>query len=117
MARYPDMVELSRLATENYDRIDSLESIRPPYPANGTPNWWALRRKYEELLLGRIRKERKASAFKSRINEPEATAAKWAALGNEVADRDYQLFAPVDTSAPAVRRKDWLDATAAAMKP
>ena len=111
------MAECAKFATENYDRIDSLESIRPPYPANGTPNWWALRRKYEELLLGRIRKERNASNFKGRMNEPEADAAKWAALGNEVANRDYQLFAPIDTSAPAVRRKDWLDATAAAMKP
>jgi len=111
------LAECAKFATENYDRIDSLESIRPPYPANGTPNWWALRRKYEELLLGRIRKERNASNFKGRMNEPEADAAKWAALGNEVANRDYQLFAPIDTSAPAVRRKDWLDATAAAMKP
>lgn len=113
MARYPDLRECAKFATESYERLDSLESIRPPYPANGTPNWWALRRKYEELLLGRIRKERNASAFKSRINEPEATAAKWAALGNETADRDYQQFAPVDTSAPDVRkhwRKDAEDA-------
>lgn len=113
MARYPDLRELSKFATENYAKFDSLESIRPPYPAHGTPNWWALRAKYEELLLGRIRKERKASNMPSNVNEPEATAAKWAALGNETADRDYQQFAPVDTSAPDVRkhwRKDADDA-------
>jgi hypothetical protein len=104
---------MARFATENYAKFDSLESIRPPYPASGTPNWWALRKRYEELLLGRIRKERNASAFKGRMNEPEAEAAKWAAIGNETADRDYQQFAPVDTSAPNVRkhwREDAIDA-------
>jgi hypothetical protein len=113
VARYPDLRECAKFATENYARLDSLESIKPPYPANGTPNWWALRKRYEELLLGRIRKDRGWSNHKSTINEPEAEAAKWAALGNETADRDYCDFARVDTAAPDVRkhwRKDATDA-------
>jgi hypothetical protein len=95
---------MSKFATENYAKLDSLESIRAPYPAHGSPNWWALRQRYEELLFARIRKERNASNHKSTINEPEAEAAKWASLGNETAGRDYVDFAPVDTSAPDVRR-------------
>jgi hypothetical protein len=100
---------MSKFATENYAKHDSLESIRPPYPAHGTPNWWALRQRYEDLLFARIRKDRNASNHKSTINQPEAEAAKWSALGNETADRDYVDFAPVDTSAPDVRR-NWRSA-------
>ena len=113
MARYPSLREMAKFATESYAKHDSLETIRPPYPAHGTPNWWALRQRYEELLFARIRKDRNASAHKSTINEPEAEAAKWAALGNETADRDYCEFAKVDTMAPDVRkhwRKDAADA-------
>jgi hypothetical protein len=121
VARYPDLRECSRLSTQKFGDITSLEQInRKPgsrfekgYPGQGTPEWWALRMQYEEILLGNIRKDRKASNHVSTVNEPEAEAAKWAALGNETADRDYCDFARVDTTAPDVRkhwRKDATDA-------
>ena len=95
MARYPDMRELARHATENFSRLESLENFRPPYPAQGTPNWWALRLQYETVLLGKLRKERAKSPMECRLNNLECDAAKWAAIGNEDADRDYQELAPV----------------------
>lgn len=113
MADYPDMRELARHATEDYSRIDSLDQIKPPYPAQGTPNWWALRLRYEQLLMARIRRDRANSAIPCRVNEGEATAAKWAALGNEQADSDYQSYvkpaAEIYARQRASRdRKDWL---------
>jgi hypothetical protein len=121
VARYPDLRELSRKSQIDYSDITSLEQINRKekgrfergYPGAWTPEWCALRLRYEEILLGDIRKARKASKHVSTVNEPEAEAAKWAALGNETADRDYQQFAPVDTAAPDVRkhwRKDATDA-------
>jgi len=112
VARYPDLTEMAKFATENYAKIDSIDAIRPPYPAHGTANWWALRKRYEELLFARICKERAASKHRTSINEPEAEAAKWAALGNETADRDYRDFAKGDLTAPDARltRRNWLDA-------
>ena len=112
MARYPDLRELSRLSPRDFSEIESLEQIsrreramfERGYPASATPEWWALRKRYEEILLGKIRKERKDSKSPSRVNEPEAEAAKWCALGNETAQRDYEDFARVDTSAPDCRR-------------
>ena len=123
MARYPDMRELARLSPRDFSEVGSLEQIsrrekamfEKGYPASGTPEWWALRKRYEELLLGQIRKERNAGKFPSRVNNPEAEAAKWCALGNETAQKDYEDFAPVDTSAPDVRR-NWLDAATKAAR-
>ena len=44
------------------------------------------------------------------VGKAEADAAKWSALGNETADRDYQQFANVPMDAPDCRknRPDWL---------
>lgn len=65
---------LTQGATDTYRDIDSLGNIRQPsveerrlkscrfpdgFPARGTPNWWALRRRYEELLA---RDQRRARA-------------------------------------------------------
>ena len=108
MAEYPSLRECAKFATEDYSRIDSLEAIRPPYPGQGTPNWWALRARYEELLMARIRKARSGGGIKNYVNEAQAEAAKWAALGNEQADADYKGFVPPATEVVR-RRKDWLD--------
>jgi hypothetical protein len=128
VARYPDLDALARLSKQDFSDIGSLDMIsrRPKtrfeagYPANGTPEWWALRKRYEELLFSKIRAERAASHMPCRVNEPEAEAAKWAALGNETADRDYQQFSNVPMDAPdyigarrAARSPDWLQASAA----
>jgi hypothetical protein len=112
VARYPDLRELSRLSPRDFSEVGSLEQIsrrekamfEKGYPASFSAEWCALRLRYEELLLGKIRKERNAGKFPSRVNNPEAEAAKWCALGNETAQKDYEDFAPVDTSAPDVRR-------------
>ena len=111
MADYPDMRDLARHATEDYSRVESIEAFRPPYPGQGTPNWWAMRLRYEQLLMAKIRKSRAGTQIKSKpINEAELDAAKWAALGNEQANADYQGFVP---SAHQVidrqRQKGWLD--------
>ncbi len=89
MSNYPDMREMARLATENYARIESLEQIRPPYPARGTPNWWSLRLRYEQLLHTRLRRERDGQPLPG-DGEQQATRAKWTALGNELATLEYQ---------------------------
>ena len=89
----PSWDSLMHGATETYAHIESAEQIKPPYPAQGSPNWWALRKRYEELLLGRIRKQRAAATIRLPINDAECVAAKWAALGNEEADREYQRLA------------------------
>ena len=111
MADYPDMRDLARHATEDYSRIDSLDQIKPPYPAQGTPNWWALRFRYEQLLTSRIRKDRANSVIPSRVNDREAVAAKWAALGNEQGDAEYQSFVrPASEIYEKQRnRRDWLE--------
>lgn len=93
MRNYLDMREMARGATETYRHIDSLEGIRPPYPARGTPNWWALRIRYEELLFSKIRRQRAESKLALPEKPDQANAAKWSALGNEAADADYQRLA------------------------
>jgi hypothetical protein len=90
MASYPDMRELARLATERYMQLESLEQIKPPYPGHGSPNWWALRLRCEELLEARIRKGWRGAMFQPDWNHARSEAAKWSAIGNEDADRDYQ---------------------------
>jgi hypothetical protein len=115
MPDYPNMRDLAAMATEDYSRIDSLEAIKPPFPAQGSPNWWALRLRYEELLFTKIRRQRSDSVIPVRVNTAEAEAAKWAALGNEQADKDYQSFVPT-AAAVNKRRRDWLDAAAEAVK-
>jgi hypothetical protein len=105
VARYPDMREMARGATESYDRIDALDQIKPPYPAQGSPNWWALRMRYEQLLMAKIRRHRADNHLNLPLNAPEAEAAKWAALGNETADRDYHMFANVPANVPDMRKR------------
>ena len=61
--RYPSLRDMARLATEDFSRIESLDQVRPPYPARGTPNWWALRLRYEELLNRKITDLRKSSGI------------------------------------------------------
>jgi len=101
VADYPSLAEMSRLATEDYSKIDSIDQIRPPYPAHGTPNWWALRRRYEQLLLARVRRERKDAPLAGPTalakvvgadfdQDRHCRAATWASLGNERAVVDYQ---------------------------
>ena len=89
----PDWSRLTHGATETYQQYESVDQIRPPYPATGSPNWWALRKRYEELLLGRIRKQRSGDVVQLPLNNRECIAAKWAALGNEAADAEYQRYA------------------------
>ena len=118
MARYANVEGMARHSTADFSGIDSLEMIsRKPktrfeggYPASGEAEWWALRRRYEQLLFAEIRKLRASSSIPCKVNEPEADAAKWSALGNETADRDYQQFANVPMDAPDCRknRPDWL---------
>jgi hypothetical protein len=112
---YPDIRTLARGATEDYSRIDALEQIRPPYPAHGSPNWWALRLRYEMLLAERLNRLRRGSDMKTAFNIPEAIAAKWAAIGHEAADRDYQSFVKALGPNHSPRRKDWLHAAAEAI--
>lgn len=97
MNRYPDMRDMARLATEDYSRIDSIEAINSrdlKYPAYGTPNWWALRARYETLLAARLRNERRDPRGRESKFSPEDerhyVAAKWCALGNEQATADYE---------------------------
>jgi hypothetical protein len=124
VARYPDMKELGRFSAEDYSSITSLEQInRQPksrfergYPGQGSPEWWALREKYEAILVAKVRRERAESRMKFLHNDAEELAAKWAAMGNETADKDYQDFVRVLGPNAAPRKKDWLDATANALK-
>ena len=94
MDEYPDMRAMARLATEDYSRIDSLEKIRPPYPAHGSPNWWALRLRLEELLAEKHRRAWKNALIATRMNVAEAQAAKWSALGNEYGEQVYAAMVP-----------------------
>ena len=115
---------MARHSREDFSTVASLDMIsRKPktrfeggYPASGSPEWWALRKRYEELLFDSVRKLRASSCIPCKINHPEAEAARWAALGNEAADRDYQQFANVPLDAPDCRkgrRADWLQMQAA----
>lgn len=106
---FPNLRDMARLATEDYSKFDSLDQIKPPYPASGTPNWWALRLRYEQLLLGRIRKDRKGADIP---NADECNCAKWAALGNEEADEKYKAYVPTAAEVAARVKPDWLSITA-----
>ena len=108
---YPHMHDLARLSREDYSDVHSLDSIsRGPrtrfeggYPAQGTPEWWALRQRYEELLMAKIRRDRAGSPIRTQHDrDREYEAAKWASLGNEDADREYQ------SHAHQPGRPDWL---------
>lgn len=126
MADYQDMRTLARLSKVDFSDIDSLDAINRRkgsrfengYPANGTPEWWALRYRYEQLLKASIRKLRSGTHIKAGDTpEDEADAAKWAALGNEQADADYRAFVPSVyevTERQKRRCKGWLEAQAEA---
>lgn len=96
----PDMHELAKLATEKYDHIDSLEQIRPPYPAHGTSNWWALRLRYEQILNARLCRERAGKVYPT---EQRDVLAKWTALGHEQSTKDYER--------DGKSREQWLEGT------
>jgi hypothetical protein len=85
--RFPDMAAMARGATEDYSRIDSLAQIRPPFPAQGTPNWWALRKRLEELLA---RDQRRLGAKFTADARRRSELAKWTALGNEDAKERFE---------------------------
>jgi hypothetical protein len=104
MPKYQDIAELAASATEKFLHLESLKDIRAPYPAHGSPNWWSLRKRYEDLLFAEVRRQRSGKGIKNSINEAEAHAAKWAALGNERADMDYQAFVPTAQSVYASRK-------------
>jgi hypothetical protein len=118
------MRELARRSTEDYSTITSLDQInRQPksrfergYPGQGTAEWWALRLRYEDLLGAKLRRERSESKLQPTFNEAEAVAAKWSALGNETADRDYQSCVRVIGPNKPLKRRDWLDLASDAIK-
>ena len=86
MADYPDMRAMARLATENYDHLESLE----PCEGYGPRIWWALRLRYEQLLESRMRRLRNGSTIKFPDTSAMDEAAKWTALGNEHAQAIYE---------------------------
>jgi hypothetical protein len=93
MADYPDMRALARLSKVSYAHLESLEQINRrdmEYPGSGTPEWWALRLRYEELLARSIRKLWGKDLAKRGVDPLRATAAKWTELGNEDAQRNYE---------------------------
>lgn len=106
---FPNMKEMARFATEDYSKIESLDQIKPPYPAQGTANWWALRQRYEQILLAKIRRERKGADV---ANHHECNCAKWATIGNEAADARYKQYVPTAAEVTARVKPDWLSITA-----
>jgi hypothetical protein len=72
--RFPDMAAMARGATEDYSRIDS-------------PNWWALRKRLEELLA---RDQRRLGAKFTADARRRSELAKWTALGNEDAKERFE---------------------------
>jgi len=115
---------MARHSREDFSTVGSLDMIsrRPKtrfetgFPASGSPEWWALRKRYEELLFTEVRRLRASSCIPCKINHSEAEAARWAALGNEAADRDYQSFVKSIGPNTPPRRKDWLHAASEAIK-
>lgn len=123
MDEYADMRDMARLSKDAFSDITSLEQINRKhprfekgYPGAGSPEWWALRLRYEGLLMAEIRKSRSGSLKTTPIDPARATAAKWAALGNEQADVDYQRdgksrewwLAHWNSSALSGHREDYL---------
>lgn len=103
-----DWTRFTHGATDNYGDIDSIERIKLPderfrkesrfpqgYPGQFTPNWWALRKRYETLLA---RGRRELFAGPAPKVEPEAIelsdVAKCASLGVESADNEYAAIDP-----------------------
>jgi hypothetical protein len=84
---FPNVTEMARLASEDYSRIESLAQIRPPYPAQGSANWWALRKRLEEVLA---KEQRKAGAKFTPEQAHRSDLAKWTALGNEGAKQSFE---------------------------
>jgi hypothetical protein len=88
---FPDMATMARLSSKDYSHIESLEQIRPPYPAYHSPEWWALRKRYDELMRQRVRRLRSELPTSSRpVDEVRAHRAAWTALGNEAAKIAYE---------------------------
>ena len=109
MVKYPDIAEMGRLSSEDYSTITSMEQVsrreksrfERGYPANGTPEWWALRHRIEEILHKQQRDLRKAyplaqdrDEHRSRHEHELATTARWVSLGNEDAQADYERIDP-----------------------
>jgi len=106
VADYPRHARLGEVRTEDYLRLDSLYQIRPPYPANGTAELWALRGEVRRTADGRIRKTRSSGGIKNRVNNAEADAANGGY--RERAGRcGYKALFRSHRSGQA--RQDWLD--------
>lgn len=101
MANRPDWERLTEGATESYATLDSLASIRPPYPASGSPNWYALRRRYEELLA--IRQAKLGTRW-DRDSVELSDISNLTALGFEPAEARYQHANP-ETGLPLLESK------------
>jgi hypothetical protein len=88
-------------STDSYGDIDSLERIRlgderyrkdsrfpDGFPGQFTPNWWALRQRYETLLA------RGPQGKTTREGRDLSDVAKCASLGVESAVDDYEALDP-----------------------
>jgi hypothetical protein len=101
-----DWARLTQGATDTYTDIDSLEQIRlvdernrrgsrfpEGFPALYSPNWWALRRRYEELLGRRQRLARGGERWSSE-DYSLSQIAKQVSLGDEPATAEYERINP-----------------------
>lgn len=114
MVKPIDWERVTQGATDTYTDLDSLEQIRltdernrrgsrfpDGFPGLYSPNWWALHKRYEELL-GRKQKALRAGHRWSNEAYRLAEIARQVALGDEHATAEYERIDP-QTGSLAVR--------------
>jgi hypothetical protein len=70
-----------------YAHIESLAQVRPPYPAQGSADWWALRQRVEEIIA---RDSRRRGTKYTEAEVVQSDNAKRAALGEGDSSLAYE---------------------------
>jgi hypothetical protein len=73
--------------SNNYAHIESLAQIRPPYPATGSADWWALRQRVEEIIA---KDSRKRGTTYTEAEYRRSEGARLTALGDEDAQKAFE---------------------------
>ena len=85
-------------STNQYSHIESLAQIRPPYPATLSADWWALRRRMEEIMA---RDQRRNDVKWTREEIVRSKTATSASLGEEHGTIEYER--------DGMTREEWLE--------
>jgi hypothetical protein len=74
-------------SSNNFAHIESLQQIRPPYPASGSADWWALRQRLEEIIA---KDSRRRGTTYTEAEYRRSESARLCSLGDSDAQQAFE---------------------------